>query len=72
MCSRSRFHCPTGEHHPEPGKIHSGYGAINDYQWDCPNCRGTGCIEVSLLDRICVYIYERGRKVHRKLHPHTT
>lgn len=71
MCAKGLFHCPSGDHVNLPGKIHSGRGAFVDSQWDCPNCHGTGSLLVSLLDRICVAIYERGRKVNRRLHPRT-
>ena len=69
MCGNTFFHCPTGEHVKEPGKIHSGRGAKIDSEWDCPNCRGKGVVYTSLVDRICEAIYRRGRRVNRKLHP---
>lgn len=69
QCGNSSWHCPSGDHVKTPGRIHTGLGAKSDYDWDCPNCRGTGRIEVSWLDRLCEYIYKRGRRVNRKLHP---
>lgn len=68
MCDRG-FYCPSGKHTKKPGKIHSGRGSTMDSQWDCPNCSGRGFILISIIDRIALAIYARGRRVHRKGNP---